>query len=165
MKIRSIVLAAIVASIFAGAPAWADRGYRGGYEHGGHGGGHFWGPFGFLVGSAIIFSALQPRTVYYEPRVVYAPPVYYYPSTTYVQPYPVAGDQVVVQNYEIPAVASMPPPPAFSSGVQNVQPGPGTSGEQWWYACKKPAGYYPYVKECPSGWEKVSPTPPGKINP
>ena len=23
-----------------------------------------------------------------------------------------------------------------------------------------PKGYYPYVKECPSGWERVPPAPP-----
>jgi hypothetical protein len=27
----------------------------------------------------------------------------------------------------------------------------------YWYYCKKPKGYYPYVKSCPSGWLKVVP--------
>jgi hypothetical protein len=30
----------------------------------------------------------------------------------------------------------------------------------YWYYCKDPQGYYPYVKQCPSGWMKVVPTPP-----
>lgn len=25
----------------------------------------------------------------------------------------------------------------------------------YWYYCKNPSGYYPYVKQCPSGWMKV----------
>lgn len=30
----------------------------------------------------------------------------------------------------------------------------------YWYHCKRPEGYYPYIKECPGGWQKVVPTPP-----
>ena len=33
-----------------------------------------------------------------------------------------------------------------------------TSG--WWYYCETARGYYPYVKECPSGWQRVPPAPP-----
>ncbi len=29
----------------------------------------------------------------------------------------------------------------------------------YWYLCKDPEGYYPYVKECPNGWLKVVPPP------
>jgi len=29
----------------------------------------------------------------------------------------------------------------------------------WWYYCQQSSGYYPYVKTCPGGWQKVSPTP------
>jgi hypothetical protein len=38
-------------------------------------------------------------------------------------------------------------------------------GEQsYWYFCKDPEGYYPYVKKCPKGWLKVMPdtTPDGE---
>lgn len=27
----------------------------------------------------------------------------------------------------------------------------------YWYFCRKPEGYYPYVERCPSGWMKVVP--------
>ncbi len=30
----------------------------------------------------------------------------------------------------------------------------------YWYYCPSPQGYYPYIKECPTGWMKVIPTPP-----
>ena len=36
---------------------------------------------------------------------------------------------------------------------------PATPGPYWWY-CDNPAGYYPYVRSCPSGWRPVAPTPP-----
>jgi hypothetical protein len=33
----------------------------------------------------------------------------------------------------------------------------------YWYFCRNPKGYYPYVKKCPGGWLKVvpAPAPPG----
>jgi hypothetical protein len=30
-----------------------------------------------------------------------------------------------------------------------------------WYYCRKPDGYYPYVKACPGGWQTVPAQPPG----
>lgn len=29
--------------------------------------------------------------------------------------------------------------------------------QQYWYWCKNPEGYYPYVAACPSGWMQVVP--------
>jgi hypothetical protein len=28
-----------------------------------------------------------------------------------------------------------------------------------WYYCAESKAYYPYVKDCPGGWQRVSPTP------
>lgn len=28
---------------------------------------------------------------------------------------------------------------------------------RWWYYCETSTNYYPYVKECPAGWERVAP--------
>lgn len=60
------------------------------------------------------------------------PPAYYYP---YGYPPPVV--------YPSPPVYVAPPPP---------MPQP-----TYWYYCKSPPGYYPYVKECPQGWIRVVP--------
>lgn len=30
---------------------------------------------------------------------------------------------------------------------------------QYWYYCPHPAGYYPYVSECPRGWQRVPAEP------
>jgi len=27
----------------------------------------------------------------------------------------------------------------------------------WWYWCNESRAYYPYVKECPAGWQRVAP--------
>lgn len=32
---------------------------------------------------------------------------------------------------------------------------------QWWYYCADARAYYPYVKECPGGWQRVAPQPQG----
>jgi hypothetical protein len=29
----------------------------------------------------------------------------------------------------------------------------------YWYYCADPGAYYPYVKECPAGWQRVAPQP------
>jgi hypothetical protein len=29
--------------------------------------------------------------------------------------------------------------------------------ERWWYYCESSTSYYPYVRECPAGWERVPP--------
>lgn len=36
----------------------------------------------------------------------------------------------------------------------------GNESSGWWYYCDTARGYYPYVKECPSGWQRVPPAPP-----
>ena len=36
-------------------------------------------------------------------------------------------------------------------------PAPGSEEKQYWYYCRDPKGYYPYVKKCPKGWMKVVP--------
>jgi len=41
-----------------------------------------------------------------------------------------------------------------------VQPSQPSEQPIYWYFCKDPQGYYPYVKQCPNGWMKVVPTPP-----
>ena len=31
--------------------------------------------------------------------------------------------------------------------------------QQYWYRCGNPEGYYPYVRNCNTGWEQVPATP------
>lgn len=49
--------------------------------------------------------------------------------------------------------------------VEYIQPSNQQQEEPaYWYYCKNPEGYYPYVKRCPDGWMKVIPTPPPNSN-
>jgi hypothetical protein len=40
-----------------------------------------------------------------------------------------------------------------------IQKAPQDEQPSYWYFCKDPEGYYPYVKKCPKGWLKVLPSP------
>ena len=75
-------------------------------------------------------------------------PLYWqpWPSYHYYYPPPVYYPQVVV-----PAA-----PPVY---VERQAPAPAAEQQAWWYYCDATRGYYPYVKECPSGWQKVPPAP------
>jgi hypothetical protein len=63
-----------------------------------------------------------------------------------------------------------PPPYYYPPAAVYVPAQPTTYIEQggtpaadaggWWYYCDISRGYYPYVKECPSGWQRVPPAPP-----
>ncbi|POZ53042.1 hypothetical protein AADEFJLK_00051 [Methylovulum psychrotolerans] len=60
--------------------------------------------------------------------------------------------------YGYPATVVTAPvtPPVYIQQTPPVtQRAPG-----YWYYCTHPAGYYPYIKACPSGWQPVAPTPP-----
>ena len=54
------------------------------------------------------------------------------------------------------------PPPAACVARPAPGPPPETGHWYYWYYCRTSKGYYPYVKDCPVGWEKVSPLPPGQ---
>lgn len=85
---------------------------------------------------------------------VYVGPSFYWgPSWPgpYYYPYPYYPPQVVV----VPA----PQPPVY---IEQNEPPPVESTKQpahYWYYCKSSKAYYPYVKECPDGWQKVLPQP------
>ena len=91
--------------------------------------------FGFHLG----FPIFAPW--YYVP-----PPVYPYPPPVVHIPPP------VVQH--IPA----PSPPAY---VERSEAQAGPPPEYYWYYCRDSDAYYPYVRQCPTEWQRVSPRPPG----
>jgi hypothetical protein len=104
------------------------------FAWGGHGGGHRSHVF---VGLNFGFPAYYPA---YYPAPYY-PPYYYYP------PAPVYYSPVVIQS-----------PPVYT---ERYDAAPAAETQSYWYYCSSAKGYYPYVKDCPGGWQKVSPTPPG----
>lgn len=89
--------------------------------------------------------------VYFGPGVwgaaypwFYPPYPYYYPAYTYAPP--------------VVTVVPNSPPTYIEKGAQAQASEP--SDSSWWYFCREANGYYPYVRQCPGGWERVSPQPP-----
>ena len=76
----------------------------------------------------------------------YGPYGYGYPYGYPYGPYP--------YYYDAPAFA-----PAAPS--QYVEREPVQAAPASWYYCSDPQGYYPYVQQCRTSWQRVSPTPPG----
>jgi hypothetical protein len=88
---------------------------------------------------------------YFGPGPYYGHPYYPYPY-----PYPY---------YAYPPVVVTPapqaPPVYIEQGSEAQAPAQSASRQDnYWYHCDKPDGYYPYIKECPGGWQKVVPEPP-----
>lgn len=78
------------------------------------------------------------------PAFYYPPPFYYYPAPYYYYP---------------PVVAVPASPPAYierGNGSSSPEPSQGT-----WYYCPETRAYYPYVKQCAGGWQRVPAQPQG----
>jgi len=67
----------------------------------------------------------------------YYSPYYYPPTSVVVVPQP----QTYIQQ-DAPAAPAAP------------------AQQGYWYYCADAQAYYPYVKECPAGWQRVTPQPP-----
>jgi hypothetical protein len=82
-----------------------------------------------------------------------------------------AGGNVII-GLPGPSGPNAPYPPGPYPGSSPLPPGGSTAGAgspSWpvWYYCDQPGGYYPYVKLCTHGWQKlpVMPPPPGSGSP
>jgi hypothetical protein len=124
-----VMLAALLLASAGPGHAW-----RGGHEGGRHGGGGHGGGWhrghGFHGwGGPRIAIGIGP---------LWAP---------YWRPYAYAYPPVVVA-----------PPPVYVQPRQqlSIEAFP---AESYWYYCHNPTGYYPYVQQCPGGWQAVAPTP------
>jgi hypothetical protein len=65
----------------------------------------------------------------------YYPPYYYYPPVT------------------VPAAPTTYIEQGSPQSAQERQ------SQGYWYYCAESKTYYPYVKECPAGWQRVAPQP------
>jgi hypothetical protein len=143
MKITRLAFASALILLGFVTSETALAGPHGGHVHSGfHGGARVSLAVGFPVGFGYGYYG------YYG----YYPPPYYSP---YYAPYsyypPVAAMPYAAPTYiEQGSAQSAPAPaPQASPGSQN-----------FWYYCAESKAYYPYVNQCPGGWQRVSPTPP-----
>ena len=124
--------------------------------------------------SAVVVAAglLASDAVYADPHAVRGrigwditigvPGPWYYPSPYHYYPYNPYYYPPRHYYYDHPPRVVVPAPPTEYIERES-RPQSGASGAMvpgYWYYCRSQNGYYPYVKECPSAWERVSPQPP-----
>lgn len=97
---------------------------------------------GLLAGGEAAWAHGARVGVYVGAPIMLGP--MWYPSPYYYQPVPVV-------------VAPPAPPPVYIEQAPAVAPV--EVQQSYWYYCKPSKSYYPYVKECPAGWERVLPQP------
>ncbi|MBD5802138.1 hypothetical protein AZOA_15640 [Azoarcus sp. Aa7] len=82
-------------------------------------------------------------------------PYYGYSPYRYYEPYPYYG---YPSYYAYPPAVTVPSSPPVYIERDDADDDRKSAGNYWYY-CDRPEGYYPYVKECPGGWERVAPRP------
>jgi len=110
----------------------------------GHGGGV---RFGITLGVPLYGLGYYPG--YYPYPYAYPAPAYAYPGPAYAYPGPAVTPPTAYVEQGVPQAA---PPPT------QAQPQAQRQGD--WYFCANANAYYPYVRECPGGWQRVPSTPP-----
>jgi hypothetical protein len=106
-----------------------------------------------------VFIGVPLAALWYYPRPYYYPPPYYYPRPYYYsRPYYYPPAYYYPRPYYSPPVVAVPssPPVYIEQGTEQAAPAP----SNYWYYCSDPEGYYPYVKQCSPGWQRVAPQPP-----
>jgi hypothetical protein len=93
---------------------------------------------------AFLLAVLASESAFAGGRVVvgvgfgfplwYPAPYYYYPPPVVVSPAP--APVTYIERREVARAST-----------------------DWWYYCQQSSSYYPYVKTCPGGWQKVEPAP------
>jgi hypothetical protein len=144
------ILLTVVALLAAGVgSAWAGGRVYGGVAVGvGGGPGPHWGGGGYY--GRPYWGGGYYRRPYWGGGYyggLFLPGPYLYPGPV-VDPYYVPQPVVVV-----PAQ----PQVYIEQGGAVVESAPESS--QYWYYCHETRSYYPFVKECPGGWQKVPPRP------
>lgn len=112
------------------------RGPRGFYRGYGYGLGYGFGGYGLGLGLGYGLG----YGIY-----GYGPSYYAYPPSITV---PAAPMIIYIERQDVPQQNNIQHP-------AQLQP-------NYWYYCRAPEGYYPYVKNCPDGWEQVAPQPPAQ---
>ncbi len=107
-----------------------------GYGHG-HGGNV---RFGISIGVPIFGPRYYPAPYYGYPAYIHRAPVYAHPP-------------VVVQSSAPPVYIERETAPAAVAPAQ---------AQNDWYYCAESRAYYPYVAQCPAGWQRVPAQPPAQ---
>src|SRR3981189_1391005 len=139
-SMKLVVRLAVVVVALLSVPALAGRGASGGRSGSfGHSGAHFSGGRHFVPGG------------HFAPAGHFVPGGPFVPRTT------------VFVGFGVPFFAYYPPPlPYYYDYAPGYYAPPAAIPQQqgYWYFCRSANAYYPYVQQCPEGWQPVVPVPP-----
>ena len=138
MKRYSKVVAVLILLVFGAAASESAMA-----QH--HGGVRF----GINIGIPLFGPGYYPPYAYPAPAYAYPAPAYAYPGPAYSYPAPA---------YSYPAPAYSYPGQAVAPSAPYAQAAPAPQHD--WYFCPNSNSYYPYVRECPGGWQRVPAQPP-----
>ena len=147
MKNISVVywVIVLIGSITSTSVSARGGGYGGGGYGGGHygGGSHYGSGYGGRYGGGYGYG-YDNHYGHSNYGFYFSAPLY--PYSPYRYP------------YYPPTVITVPvTPPVY---IQQSPPAAQQYPAGYWYYCNNPEGYYPYIKECPVGWQQVNPIPP-----
>ena len=140
VRIILTLLLALATALPAQSAPRGGGGYRGGGGH--HGGHRHHGGTRWAVGVNIGYPGFGYFGYYPWYGAGYYPYYPYYPYPYYPAYYPAPVVQQPTTYVEQPAPQAQPQAPTG-----------------YWYYCADPGAYYPYIKECPAGWQRVAPQP------
>lgn len=86
-------------------------------------------------------------------------PGYWGPRYRYLPPPLIAYDEYDPYFYGPPVVVHRPDPPEYIERDPPAVDPALAEPPAWWYWCPSAKAYYPYVKQCPGGWQRVPPQP------
>lgn len=112
-----------------------------------------WGKRGFVIALAAVLAGASGAALAHgraRVGVYFGGPIWWGPSFYYPPPY---------YYYPPPVVVQSSPPVYIEQGQPQAPAAADASAQAWWYYCRNPEGYYPYVNQCSGQWERVAPQP------
>lgn len=100
-----------------------------------------------------------PWPGYWAPRYYYPPPAYYYYDDYYAPPPRVVVERQPQYVEKSDVEGTAPAPSTTDQATGAAPPASQVKPTNWWYWCESSRKYYPYVKECTGGFERVPPQP------
>ena len=157
MRLRkpAVIVCVLTVIMLAVSPVLADRYSGGGGQKGGYtkGGGHYGSYYrggGYYRGGYYRGGYYRGGGYYYGPSfgISIGSPWYYPYYYPYYDPY-----------YYAPTVTIPSEPHEYIEKPRSEEP---SAPSGVWYYCPGSKTYYPYVKECPDGWQTVPAQPPSE---
>ena len=115
----------------------------------------------FVMLAMVVLALLAAPTPGYTRGLGLVGPPLFWVEPSSVPPLPIPTTAILTATIPtlIPTTAILTPTPILPMHIPQP-PVYAEPQQEYWYYCKDPQGYYPYIASCPGGWMRVLPTPP-----